>query len=85
MMSGRPPTPRGQAVLMGLIFLLVFSSYLTIQGFAVQLYGEALASDMEFVLYAVRGRRAQGWLAMQRAALDARRADAVPVADRSLP
>jgi len=38
---------------MGLIFLLVFSSYLTIQGFAVQLYGEALASDMEFVLYAV--------------------------------
>jgi hypothetical protein len=50
----RQPTPRGQAVLMGLIFLLVFSAYLTIQGFAAQLYGEALASDMELVLYAVR-------------------------------
>jgi hypothetical protein len=50
----RPPTARGQAALMGFIFLLVFSSYLTIQGFAVQLYGEALASDMEFVLYGVR-------------------------------
>jgi len=44
---------RGQAMLLGLIFFLVFSAYLTIQGFASQLYGEELASETEFVLYAV--------------------------------
>jgi hypothetical protein len=46
-------TPLGQIIVLGGIFLLVFSSYITIQAFASKLYGESLASSMESTLYAV--------------------------------
>ena len=35
-----------------LIFLFVFTAYMTIQGFASQLYGSDLGSNMESTLYA---------------------------------
>ena len=44
---------RAQSALVGLIFLFVFIAYLTIQGYASQLYGADLASQMETTLYAV--------------------------------
>jgi len=42
----------GQISVLGVIFLFIFTAYSTIQGFASQLYGEALASEMESTLYA---------------------------------
>ena len=44
---------RAQSALVGLIFLFVFIAYLTIQGYASQLYGADLASQMETTLYAI--------------------------------
>ena len=44
---------RAQSALAGLIFLFAFIAYLTIQGYASQLYGADLASQMETTLYAV--------------------------------
>ncbi|EOD30682.1 hypothetical protein EMIHUDRAFT_232475 [Emiliania huxleyi CCMP1516] len=41
-----------QISILGVIFLFIFTAYSTIQGFASQLYGEALASEMESTLYA---------------------------------
>ncbi|KAK3281630.1 hypothetical protein CYMTET_10588 [Cymbomonas tetramitiformis] len=45
-------TPRGQTVVMGLIFLFVFTAYLMIQGYASKIYGDTLASNMALTLYA---------------------------------
>ena len=44
-------TPAGQTSILGLIFLFIFAAYMTIQGFATQLYGDVLASNMESTLY----------------------------------
>ena len=43
----------GQVFLLGLVFLLVFTAYITIQAFASKLYGSTLASNMALTLYAV--------------------------------
>ena len=45
-------SPTGQVTILGLIFLFVFTAYMTIQGFASQLYGSDLGSNMESTLYA---------------------------------
>ena len=46
-------TPIGQSVILGTIFLFIFTAYMTIQGYASQLYGSELGSNMEMVLYGV--------------------------------
>ena len=46
-------SPRGQAALLGLVFLFVFTAYSTLQGFASQLFGPVLASNILLTLYAV--------------------------------
>ena len=38
---------------MGVVFLLIFTAYITIQAFAAKLYGPDLGSNMELTLYAV--------------------------------
>ena len=38
---------------MGVIFLLIFTAYITIQAFATKLYGDELGSNMALTLYAV--------------------------------
>lgn len=45
-------TPTGQVAILGLIFLFIFTAYMTIQGFASQLYGPELGSNMASTLYA---------------------------------
>jgi MFS family permease len=45
--------PLGQAALLGVIFLFVFTAYSTLQGFASQLYGPVLASNVLLTLYAM--------------------------------
>ena len=42
----------GQASVLGIVFLLVFAAYLTIQAYAAKLYDEQLASDVTVALYA---------------------------------
>lgn len=46
-------SPMGQVTIMGVVFLLIFTAYITIQAFASQLYGDVLASNMALTLYAV--------------------------------
>ena len=46
-------TPMGQVFILGIVFLFVFSAYITIQAFASKLYGDTLGSNMELTLYAV--------------------------------
>jgi len=46
-------TPIGQVFILGIVFLFVFSAYITIQAFASKLYGDMLGSNMELTLYAV--------------------------------
>ena len=45
--------PRGQSLVLGCVFLLVFAAYSTLQGLASQLYGSVLASNILLTLYAV--------------------------------
>jgi len=46
-------SPYVQVTIMGVIFLLIFTAYLTIQAFAAKLYGADLGSNMALTLYAV--------------------------------
>ena len=46
-------SPRAQVTIMGVVFLLIFTAYITIQAFAAKLYGPDLGSNMELTLYAV--------------------------------
>ena len=42
----------GQATVLGVVFLLVFAAYLTIQAYSAKLFNEKLASDITVALYA---------------------------------
>mmetsp|Transcript_6948 Transcript_6948/g.10536 ORF Transcript_6948/g.10536 Transcript_6948/m.10536 type:complete len:494 (-) Transcript_6948:545-2026(-) len=44
-------TSHAQAILLGIIFLLNFAAYLTIQAFSQRTYGDVLASNTTFALY----------------------------------
>ena len=46
-------SPLGQVTIMGIVFLLIFTAYITIQAFASKLYGDTLGSNMALTLYAV--------------------------------
>ena len=46
-------SPKAQVTIMGVVFLLIFTAYITIQAFAAKLYGSELGSNMELTLYAV--------------------------------
>ena len=52
-MASALATPIRQSLILGSIFFFIFTAYMTIQGFASQLYGDQLAANMESVLYGV--------------------------------